>query len=131
MPTTSGIQRISYHSDPPRWNFHINSIGGASEYSATKRDPEGTEAPRPGQVKFTYLTQLPSVLMGILGRPTNVHPVADHYPARCDFEEEHSNIYLPLQTNKQRNTFKVWQPRRAARSERPNTPSDGTKTMAL
>ena len=31
----------------------------------------------------------------------------------------------PTQANKQ--TFKVWQPQRAARSKRPNTPSDGSK----
>jgi hypothetical protein len=33
----------------------------------------------------------------------------------------------PQQLNKQK-AFKVWQPRRAARSKRPNTPSNGTKT---
>ena len=27
----------------------------------------------------------------------------------------------------QQQTFKVWQPQRAARSKRPNTPSDGSK----
>jgi hypothetical protein len=40
-----------------------------------------------------------------------------------------TEAYLPAHhgiTNKP--TFKVWQPRRAARSKRPNTPSDGTKT---
>ena len=30
----------------------------------------------------------------------------------------------------QQQTFKVWQPQRAARSNRPNTPSDGSNTMA-
>ena len=33
------------------------------------------------------------------------------------------------QTNKQ--TFKVWQPQRAARSKRPNTPSDGSKNNGI
>ena len=34
--------------------------------------------------------------------------------------------YSPCINNKQQ-TFKVWQPQRAARSKRPNTPSDGSK----
>ena len=33
----------------------------------------------------------------------------------------------PISTCQQQQTFKVWQPQRAARSKRPNTPSDGSK----
>ena len=42
-------------------------------------------------------------------------------------------LFLPLHFNpwlagvQQQQTFKVWQPQRAARSKRPNTPSDGSK----
>ena len=32
-----------------------------------------------------------------------------------------------INQQQQQQTFKVWQPQRAARSKRPNTPSDGSK----
>ena len=45
----------------------------------------------------------------------------------CEEEAVPCGMLTKMLLTKQQQTFKVWQPQRAARSKRPNTPSDGSK----
>ena len=51
-------------------------------------------------------------------------PAKTTLPPKCQLNRNKGN-----HLQQQQQTFKVWQPPRAARSNRPNTPSDGSKTQ--
>jgi hypothetical protein len=44
---------------------------------------------------------------------------------------QYSSSFLPCRLESNKQTFEVWQLRRAARSKQPKTPSDETKTIGL
>ena len=87
--------------------MHVSLEGG---YGRTRADGEGQK-------------QVVEVVVSIGNGDVNRHVMhaVDKRPDSVD-------KYVRQQ---QQQTFKVWQPPRAARSNRPNTPSDGSKTRRV
>ena len=74
-----------------------------------------------GAASYILISSMQKLKTGILvclPQPSMYRPLSiENKYVRCCMQ----------QCNNKQQTFKVWQPQRAARSKRPNTPSDGSK----